>query len=199
LYTDLVRERPSAGANITAGAITAGATGEVVVMGDVRLLGSIPFNYRETLHPDLFERMQQTETSDSPGLQDDLIVPKCGGGSGRRRPSSLSPKCYEYGDGDELITPVYIGPKDAGGGTSTATPPATQWSVPCGDDEDCPYWEGVEGSGRRNDKEDVSGRRKRKSFFSESLLFIFLLCTFTKCSDLLIYFGYNPVLYCVYI
>jgi hypothetical protein len=84
--------------------------------------------------------------------------------AGKRRPSSpLSPKCYDYGEGDELITPVYIGPKDVGGGlltSSTSSPP--QWSVPCGDDEDCPYWEGVEGSGRRNDKDDSPGGRKCK-------------------------------------
>ncbi len=171
-HADMVRDRPGANASMpgashaNAGANNANAgaaSGEVVIMGDVRLLASIPFNYRDKLHPDLFERMQQMDqTSDSPGLQDDLIVPKCGG---KRRPSSpLSPKCYDYGEGDELITPVYIGPKDVGGGglmtSSTSSPP--QWSVPCGDDEDCPYWEGVEGSGRRNDKDDSSSGRKCK-------------------------------------
>jgi hypothetical protein len=124
---DMVRMRPGggAGANSTLGTGAnfrpggAGAAGDVAIMGDVRLLASIPFNYGE---PDLLERMQQTETSDSPGLHDDLIVPKCGGGK-RRRPasSSLNPKCYDYGDGDELITPVYIGPKDVGGVTSSST------------------------------------------------------------------------------
>ena len=154
----MVRERPSGTNATTAGIIRSnGGGGEVLIMGDVRLLASIPFNYGE---PDLLERMQQTETSDSPGLQDDLIVPKCGGGKRRRPSSSLSHKCYDYGgDGDELITPVYIGPKDVA--TSTASPPGP-WSVPCGDDEDCPYWEGVEGSGRHNDKDDISGSKKRK-------------------------------------
>ena len=43
------------------------------MMGHVKLLDSIPYNYRMD-NIELFERMQQTQTSNSPGLQDDIIV-----------------------------------------------------------------------------------------------------------------------------
>ena len=43
------------------------------MMGHVKLLDSIPYNYRMA-NIELFERMQQTQTSNSPGLQDDIIV-----------------------------------------------------------------------------------------------------------------------------
>ena len=36
------------------------------MMGHVKLLDSIPYNYRQ-LNLDLFERMQQTQTSSGPG------------------------------------------------------------------------------------------------------------------------------------
>jgi hypothetical protein len=145
----MVRLRPAgAGANFSIGANPrsggGGATSSeaVAVMGDVRLLASIPF-FSYGSEPDLLERMQQTETSDSPGVHDDLIVPKCiggggGGGGKRRRPASsssaaLNPNCYDYGDGDELITPVYIGPKDVGGvaSSSTASPSGIEQEILC--------------------------------------------------------------------
>ena len=43
------------------------------IMGHIKVLDTIPFNYRQT-HLDKFERMQMTQTSDSPGIQDDIIV-----------------------------------------------------------------------------------------------------------------------------
>ena len=102
------------------------------MMGNVRILDTIPYDYREK-NPDMFEKMQRTQTSDtpSPGINDDIIVrmaQKCQ--SGR----SVSAECFKYsGDGDELITPVYIAP---------TLPPYKErhdnWPVACGDDEDCP-------------------------------------------------------------
>ena len=90
---DLVRERNSG----------------TEMMGHVKLLDNIPYNCR-TDNMELFERMQQTQTSNSPGLQDDIIVrvgPKCGSSQGRY----VSAECFRYsGDGDELITPVYNAP-----------------------------------------------------------------------------------------
>ena len=80
------------------------------IMGHVTLLDTIPYNYRQ-LNTGEFERMQRTETSNSPGVEDDIIVrvgQKCGG-SGSSRYSSA--ECFKYrGDGDELITPVYLAP-----------------------------------------------------------------------------------------
>ena len=79
------------------------------IMGHVSLLDTIPYNYRQ-LNTALFERMQRTETSNSPGVEDDIIVrvgQKCGGQDSRY----LSAECFKYsGDGDELITPVYLAP-----------------------------------------------------------------------------------------
>ena len=79
------------------------------IMGHVNLLDSIPYNYRQ-LNADEFERMQRTETSNSPGVEDDIIVrvgQKCGGSDTRY----ASAECFKYsGDGDELITPVYLAP-----------------------------------------------------------------------------------------
>ena len=82
------------------------------MMGHVKILDSIPYNYRSQ-NMDMFERMQQTQTSDSPGpgLDDDIIIrvgQKCGhSGQGR----SVSAECFRYsGDGDELITPKYNAP-----------------------------------------------------------------------------------------
>ena len=79
------------------------------MMGNVKILDMIPYDYREQ-NLDMFEKMQRTQTSDtpSPGINDDIIVrlgQKCQ--SGR----SISAECFKYsGDGDELITPVYIAP-----------------------------------------------------------------------------------------
>ena len=82
------------------------------MMGHVKILDSIPYNYRSQ-NMDMFERMQQTQTSDSPGpgLDDDIIIrvgQKCGhSGQGR----SVSAECFRYsGDGDELIKPKYNAP-----------------------------------------------------------------------------------------
>ena len=79
------------------------------IMGHVTLLDSIPYNYRQ-LNSGEFERMQRTETSNSPGVEDDIIVrvgQKCGGTDSRY----VSAECFKYsGDGDELITPVYLAP-----------------------------------------------------------------------------------------
>ena len=43
------------------------------IMGHIKLLDTIPFNYRQ-MHLDKFEQMQMTQTSDSPGAEDDIIV-----------------------------------------------------------------------------------------------------------------------------
>ena len=43
------------------------------IMGHIKLLDTIPFNYRQ-MHLDKFEQMQMTQTSDSPGTEDDIIV-----------------------------------------------------------------------------------------------------------------------------
>ena len=43
------------------------------IMGHIKILDTIPFNYRQ-MHLDKFERMQMTQTSDSPGTEDDIIV-----------------------------------------------------------------------------------------------------------------------------
>ena len=79
------------------------------IMGHVNLLDTVPYNYRK-LNMDKFERMQRTETSNSPGVEDDIIVrvgQKCGGSDTRY----ASAECFKYsGDGDELITPVYLAP-----------------------------------------------------------------------------------------
>lgn len=84
------------------------------MMGHVRLLDTIPYNYRDK-HLEMFERMQQTQTSDSPGLSDDIIVRvghKCGAShqnSGGQR--YVSAECFRYsGDGTEIISPVYTAP-----------------------------------------------------------------------------------------
>ena len=82
------------------------------MMGHVRLLDTIPYDYRNK-HLELFERMQQTQTSDSPGLSDDIIVRvghKCGAShSGGQR--YVSAECFRYsGDGTEIISPVYTAP-----------------------------------------------------------------------------------------
>ena len=83
--------------------------GDSEMMGHVKLLDVIPYNYRED-NLEMFERMQRTETSDTPGVHDDIIVRvghKCGASQGRY----VSAECFRYsGDGDELITPVYNAP-----------------------------------------------------------------------------------------
>ena len=112
------------------------------VQGNVRLLNSIPFNYRER-HPRLFDlslsskksslyQMQNTNPSvlPEPGVNDDLIVfgrAKCDTDDDRY----YDPQCYAYeGSGDDLITPLY-------------NPPIRpKWDEPedtelCDDDEDC--------------------------------------------------------------
>ena len=83
------------------------------MMGHIKILESIPYNYRsENLQ--MFERMQQTQTSDTPGpgLDDDIIVrvgQKCGHSAQSGR--YVSAECFRYsGEGDELITPVYNAP-----------------------------------------------------------------------------------------
>ena len=124
--------------------------------GDVTLLDTIPFNYRER-HPRLFDmsltskksiyQMQQTNPSIllEPGVDDDLIVfgrAKCNTDDDR----FYDPQCFSYeGSGDELITPMYT------------PPPRPKWRVDetdfnsntnvnsninpggnvCDDDEDC--------------------------------------------------------------
>ncbi|XP_023324977.1 neurexin-1 [Eurytemora carolleeae] len=102
------------------------------IMGDIKYLHQIPFNYRD-YNLDEFERMQQTDSSDTPGVQDDIIIAKC---ISKRK--NLSSKCYQYaGSGDELITPVYISPPDP-----PALEDSTPWVHPCLDDEDCWIQEG---------------------------------------------------------
>jgi len=102
------------------------------MMGNVKIVDMIPYDYRER-NLDMFEKMQRTQTSDvpSPGINDDIIVrlgQKCQTGR------SVSAECFKYsGEGDELITPVYIAP---------TLPPYKErkekWPVSCEDDEDCP-------------------------------------------------------------
>ena len=96
------------------------------IMGHVNLLDSIPYNYRQLNTGEFDERMQNTETSNSPGVEDDIIVrvgQKCGGSDQRY----LGAECFKYsGDGDELITPVYLAPTvphRVGGHSQSSQPP----------------------------------------------------------------------------
>jgi len=127
------------------------------MMGEVRVLRAVPYDYREK-NPDLFEKMQRTETSDAPepGVNDDIIIrlgPKCD--SAR---SAVSAECFRYsGAGDELISPVYIAP---------TLPPYVERTWPededdecLGDDEDC-----LDGSGSFGENHQVSKAPPRPHF-----------------------------------
>lgn len=127
-----------------------------LITGDVKLLETIPFNYRER-HPRLFDmsmtskksiyQMQQTNPSmlPEPGINDDLIVyrrSKCDSDDERY----YDPQCFSYeGSGDELITPVYT------------PPPRPKWKEEvynnganniCDDDEDCREGSGIYRDGK---------------------------------------------------
>ena len=138
------------------------------IMGHVNLLDNIPYNYRQ-LNMEKFERMQRTETSNSPGVEDDIIVrvgQKCGDSGSRY----VSAECFKYGgDGDELITPVYLAPTVPHYRPVTTTVRPTRkkesWSVSCQDDEDCP-----EGSGSW---ERVSSSSANPSKRKTELCFVF--------------------------
>ena len=116
------------------------------IMGHVNILDSVPYNYRK-LNMDKFERMQRTETSNSPGVDDDIIVrvgQKCHSAGSRH----VSAECFKYaGAGDELITPVYVAPTlPHHRQQQTSTEREEVWPVSCQDDEDCPH-SPMEGSG----------------------------------------------------
>ena len=130
--------------------LAADSVRQTKIQGDVHLLESIPFNYRER-HPRLFEygkysNVQRTNPSGlpEPGINDDLIVinrAKCNTDD----ESFYDPQCYTFeGSGDELITPQYNPP-----------PRPPQWKEDpsdiniCDDDEECgefgsgTYFEGI--------------------------------------------------------
>lgn len=146
--------------------LAANSNEQTNIQGDVHLLDSIPFNYRER-NPRLFVdtsntrkksisssnhntwgQMQQTNPSvlPEPGVNDDLVVfgrAKCNTDDERY----YDPQCFSFeGSGDELITPVYTPP----------TRPKLHYKEKtvddenlCGDDEDCrevgsgDYYEGT--------------------------------------------------------
>ena len=117
------------------------------IMGHVNLLDTVPYNYRK-LNMDKFERMQRTETSNSPGVEDDIIVRVGGACPPSSGPGQLGAECFKYsGDGDELITPVYLAPTRPKQREQQATTQGQErWPGPCQDDEDCPD-DPLEGSG----------------------------------------------------